>query len=236
MCESCGCRQPEEPVKTEKVVDVQMRLLAANDAQAQANRHHVERLGAVALNLISSPGSGKTSLLEQSIERLKDRLRIAVIEGDPETQRDAERIRKKGVPAVQLTTGGGCHLDAPMVLGGLQTLERMVPDARFDLIFIENVGNLVCPAAFDLGEHLRVVLLSVPEGSDKPAKYPATFRSADLLLLTKTDLLPHFDFSLDEARAAVALLRPGLEVLALSAEKGEGMDAWIDYLLRLGRR
>lgn len=236
MCDSCGCRQPEEPAQTEKVVDVQMRLLAANDAQAQANRRHIEQMGALALNLISSPGSGKTSLLEQSIERLKDRLRIAVIEGDPETERDAERIRRKGVPAVQLTTGGGCHLDAPMVLGGLQALERMVPEPRFDLIFIENVGNLVCPAAFDLGEHLRVVLLSVPEGSDKPAKYPATFRSADLLLLTKTDLLPHFDFSLDEARAAAALLRPGLEVLALSAEKGEGMDAWIDYLLRLVRR
>ncbi len=233
MCETCGCQQHEEPAKKEKVVDVQARLLAANDEQALANRRAFAEMGAVALNLISSPGSGKTSLLEKTIERLKDRLAIAVIEGDPETERDAERIRRKGVPAVQLTTGGGCHLDAPMVLQGLRALERMAPAKRFDLIFIENVGNLVCPAAFDLGEQRRVVLLSVPEGSDKPVKYPTTFRSADLLLLTKTDLLPHFDFSIDEARSAACLLRPGLEVLALSAEKGEGMDAWIDYLLSL---
>ncbi len=239
MCDSCGCQHPEEPVKpvkSEKVVDVHENLLAANNEQAAANRRHIEKMGAVAINLISSPGSGKTSLLEQTIERLKDRLSIGVIEGDLETERDAERIRKKGVPAVQLTTGGGCHLDAPMVHGGLHVLEHMAKGKKFDLIFIENVGNLVCPAAFDLGEHQRVVLLSVPEGSDKPAKYPATFRSADLVLLTKTDLLPCFDFKLEEATAAIRLLKPGMPVLPLAAEKGEGMDAWIDYLCNLAPR
>lgn len=233
MCEACGCQQHEERTEKEKVVDVHEQLLAANSKQAASNRHHIEKMGAVAINLISSPGSGKTSLLEQTIERLKDRLSIGVIEGDPETERDAERIRKKGVPAVQLTTGGGCHLDAPMVHGGLHVLEHMGKGKKFDLFFIENVGNLVCPAAFDLGEHQRVVLLSVPEGSDKPAKYPATFRSADLVLLTKIDLLPYFDFSLEEATAATKLLQPTIPVLPLSAEKGEGMDAWINYLLGL---
>lgn len=213
----------------EKTVDVFERLLAANDEQARANRRRFDELGAVALNLISGPGSGKTSLLEQTVERLKGRYRIGVIEGDPETERDAERIRKRGAPAVQLTTGGGCHLDAPLVQGGL---ERLLAGAggKPDFVFIENVGNLVCPAAYDLGEHRRVVLLSAPEGSDKPSKYPATFRSADLVLITKIDLLPHFDFSVEEATRAVRLLKPDMPVLPLAAEKGEGLDAWIGYL------
>jgi hydrogenase accessory protein HypB len=156
-----------------------------------------------------------------------------VIEGDIETERDADRIRAKGVPAVQLTTGGACHLDAPMVHGGLHVLEHFGKGQKFDLIFIENVGNLVCPATFDLGEHQRVILLSVPEGSDKPAKYPATFRSADLVLITKTDLLPHFDFSLDEATREAQTLKPGVPILPLSATSGDGFDRWIDYLTRL---
>ena len=218
---------------SEQTVDVEARLLAANDEAAAVNRRRFDALGALALNLISSPGSGKTSLLEQTITRLKDRLAIGVIEGDPETERDAERIRGRGTPAVQLTTGGGCHLDAPLVAGGLEALLEAGGGRKFDLIFIENVGNLTCPAAFDLGEHKRVVLLSVPEGSDKPAKYPSTFRTADLVLLTKTDLLPHFDFKVEEATAAIHTLRPGIPVLPLAAEKGEGMDAWIDWLLAL---
>ena len=225
--------------KTEKTVDVESSLLAANDAAAAVNRRRFDELGAKALNLISSPGSGKTSLLEQTILRLKDRVNIGVIEGDLETERDAERIRGQGAPAVQLTTGGGCHLDAPMVAGGLEALREQpgaAPDGRFDLVFIENVGNLVCPASFDLGEHKRVVLLSVPEGADKPAKYPATFRSADLVLITKTDLLPYFDFKVEEAAAAVRLLKPDMPVLALAAEKGEGMEAWIEWLLGLLQR
>ena len=163
-------------------------------------------------------------------------MRIGVIEGDIETERDAERIRAKGVPAVQLTTGGACHLDAPMVHGGLHVLEHYAKGGTFDLIFIENVGNLVCPATFDLGEHKRVVLLSVPEGSDKPAKYPATFRSADLVLFTKTDLLPYFDFSMEEARTEALTLHPDLEIIALSATKGDGFDQWIAYLKGLLHR
>ena len=220
-------------MSAEKTVDVEARLLAANDEAAAVNRRRFDALGALALNLISSPGSGKTSLLEQTIVRLKDRLAIGVIEGDPETERDAERIRGRGAPAVQLTTGGGCHLDAPLVAGGLEALLKAGGGRRFDLIFIENVGNLMCPAAFDLGEHKRIVLLSVPEGSDKPAKYPSTFRTADLVLITKTDLLPYFDFKVEEATAAIHTLRPGIPVLPLAAEKGEGMEAWIDWLQAL---
>ena len=149
--------------------------------------------------------------------------------------RDAERIRKQGVPVIQLTTGGGCHLDAPMVDKGLQALTRVAAGKKLDLLFIENVGNLVCPASFDLGETKRVVLLSVPEGSDKPAKYPATFRSADLVLITKTDLVPYFDFKVEEATEFVRILKPDMPVLSLAAEKGEGMDAWIAYLQALLR-
>ena len=156
-----------------------------------------------------------------------------MIEGDIETERDADRIRAKGVPAVQLTTGGACHLDAPMVHGGLHVLEHFAKGGKYDLIFIENVGNLVCPATFDLGEHQRIILLSVPEGSDKPAKYPATFRSADLLLITKTDLQPYFDFSMEEAKKEALLLKPGLGIICLSATTGDGFTQWIDYLKSL---
>ncbi len=233
MCDSCGCETKKEHEHEAKVVEVKKSLLAANEEQAAANRRHIEKMGAIGINLISSPGSGKTSLLEHTIDALKDRLFIGVIEGDPETERDAERIRKKGVPVVQLTTGGACHLDAPMVHGALHVLEHAAKGKKFDLIFIENVGNLVCPAAFDLGEHQRVVLLSVPEGSDKPAKYPATFRSADLILFTKTDLLPYFDFQVESAAEEARILKPGISVLALSAEKGDGFTAWTDYLLSL---
>lgn len=230
MCDTCGCQLHDHHHHDAKVVEVNRSLLEANQQQAVANRQHIERMGAVAVNLISSPGSGKTTLLERTIDALGKTVRIGVIEGDIETERDAERIRAKGVPAVQLTTGGACHLDAPMVHGGLHVLEHFAKGAKLDLIFIENVGNLVCPATFDLGEHRRVVLLSTPEGSDKPAKYPATFRSADLVLITKSDLLAHFNFSVDEATREAQLLKPQLDVLTLSATTGEGFDAWITYL------
>jgi hydrogenase nickel incorporation protein HypB len=183
--------------------------------------------------MISSPASGKTTLLERTIEALKETVRLGVIEGDIETERDADRIRAKGVPAVQLTTGGACHLDAPMVHGGLHVLEHFGKGQGFDLIFIENVGNLVCPATFDLGEHRRIILLSVPEGSDKPAKYPATFRGADLVLITKTDLLPYFDFSVEEAEKETHTLKPDVPIIELSATTGKGFDRWIDYLKQM---
>lgn len=230
MCDTCGCQLHDHHHHDTKIVEVNRSLLEANQKQAVSNRQHIEKMGAVAINLISSPGSGKTTLLEKTIEALKDTVRIGVIEGDIETERDAERIRAKGVPAVQLTTGGACHLDAPLVHGGLHVLEHFAKGSGYDLIFIENVGNLVCPATFDLGEHHRVVLLSVPEGSDKPAKYPATFKGANLLLLTKVDLLPYFDFSFDEVWEEAGRLKPDLEIVALSATSGEGFDSWLAYL------
>ncbi len=241
MCDTCGCHLRQESGDTahRKIVDVHRSLLAANEEQAARNRRHIEKMGAVALNLVSSPGAGKTTLLEHTIERLAGRMRIGVIEGDIETERDADRIRKKGIPVVQLTTGGACHLDAPLVHRGLHLLEEQVREAGMDgldLLFIENVGNLVCPATFDLGEHRRVVLVSVPEGSDKPAKYPATFGWAHLFVITKTDLLPHFDFSLDEARHEARRIRPDLEIIETAAPAGRGMDEWTGYLEKLASR
>lgn len=236
MCDTCGCQLHDHHQHDTKVVEVNRSLLEANQKQAHANRHHIEDMGALAINMISSPGSGKTTLLERTIEALKETVKIGVIEGDIETERDAERIRAKGVPAVQLTTGGACHLDAPMVHGGLHVLEHFGKGQGFDLIFIENVGNLVCPATFDLGEHRRVILLSVPEGSDKPAKYPTTFRGADLVLITKTDLQPYFDFSLEEARKESETLKPGVPIIELSATSGEGFDHWINYLKAMLRK
>jgi hydrogenase nickel incorporation protein HypB len=230
MCDTCGCQLHEHHQSDSKVVEVNRSLLEANQKQADSNRRHIEQMGAVAINLISSPGSGKTTLLERTIEALKDTVKIGVIEGDIETERDADRIRAKGVPAVQLTTGGACHLDAPMVHGGLHVLEHFAKGEPYDLIFIENVGNLVCPATFDLGEHQRVILLSVPEGSDKPVKYPTTFKGADLLLITKTDLLPYFDFSMEEARKESRILKPGLDIIPLSATTGDCFTPWLDYL------
>ncbi|NOX24551.1 MAG: hydrogenase nickel incorporation protein HypB [Deltaproteobacteria bacterium] len=229
MCDTCGCHSPSDPL----IVEVNQSLLAANDEAAHANHHRIEAMGAVGLNLISSPGSGKTTLLEKTIEMLGRDLRIGVIEGDIETELDAERIRAKGVPVVQLTTGGACHLDAPLVGKGLDALEGQLDGAGLDLVVIENVGNLVCPATFALGEHQRVVLLSVPEGQDKPAKYPGVFRTSQIFLLTKTDLLPYFDFDIAAASAEARRINPALQIMALSATSGEGMEAWFDFLRQI---
>jgi len=226
MCETCGCSQNQGT----KVMDVHKSILSANERQAQANKEHLARLGAVAINMISSPGSGKTTLLERTIDELGKELRIGVIEGDIETDRDAERIRAKGVPVVQITTGGACHLDAHLVHKGIRTLEAQLTRPMLDLLFIENVGNLVCPAAFKLGEHHRMVLLSVPEGSDKPIKYPKAFLSADIFVITKIDLLEYFDFSIEEAFDYALRLNPKLKTIALSAKTGEGMNEWLVYL------
>lgn len=249
MCDSCGCPSPSQGHAhvhghdhahdhdhghshdhATKTVDVHASLFAANNAMANANREHFDDIGAVALNLISSPGSGKTTLLEHTIEALKAEMRIGVIEGDPETDRDAQRIRAKGVPVVQLTTGGACHLDATMTHRGFHQLEKEPGYQGLDLLFIENVGNLVCPATFDLGEHERIVLVSVPEGPDKPAKYPKTFGTANTFLITKTDLLPYFDFPVDEAKNEALKANPKLLVMELSSTTGEGFTAWLDYL------
>ncbi len=237
MCDTCGCPSPTEHThSTAKTVDVHQSLFAANEAIAKSNREHFDAMGTVAINLISSPGSGKTTLLEHTIERLAGELRIGVIEGDIETERDADRIRAKGVPVVQLTTGGACHLDASMTHKGFHRLQKEPGADKLDILFIENVGNLVCPATFDLGEHNRVVLVSVPEGPDKPAKYPKAFTSSDTFLITKTDLLPYFDFPVPEARAEALRLNPELTVMDFSSTTGDGFDSWLDYLRELVRK
>jgi hydrogenase nickel incorporation protein HypB len=248
MCDTCGCPSPSDHdhnhthdhnqshSHSSKTVDVHASLFAANDAMARANREHFDEIGAVALNLISSPGSGKTTLLEHTIEALKGEINIGVIEGDIETERDAERIRAKGVPVIQLTTGGACHLDAAMTHRGFHRLQNEPGGQAIDLLFIENVGNLVCPATFDLGEHERVVLVSVPEGPDKPAKYPKAFTSSHTFLITKTDLLPYFDFPLEEATGDALRLNPQLRTMNLSSKTGEGMEQWLDYLRDLVKK
>lgn len=243
MCDACGCHPTghdhthNHDHSGTKTVDVNASLFAANDALAKANRAHFDEIGAVVLNLVSSPGSGKTTLLEHTIEALKGEINIGVIEGDIETERDAERIRAKGVPVVQLTTGGACHLDASMTHKGFHQLEKEPGGDNIDILFIENVGNLVCPCSFDLGEHERVVLVSVPEGPDKPAKYPKAFTSSDLFLISKTDLLPYFDFEVADCRDDALRLNKDLQVIDLCSTKGgEGFDKWLDYLRGLAKK
>lgn len=235
MCDTCGCnvtsgnRHLAEARGEDgrNAVEVLSGLLSANDHQALHNREHLEAHGVLAINLMSSPGAGKTALLEATIEALANRYRIAVVEGDLETENDARRIRAKGVPAVQITTGTACHLDAHLVHDALHEL----PLAGLDILFIENVGNLVCPASFDLGQHANVTLLSVTEGDDKPAKYPVMFRASDLMLVTKSDLLPYLDdFRSENAERCLRELASDAPLLQLSARSGDGMAAWIDWL------
>ncbi|MCO7217661.1 hydrogenase nickel incorporation protein HypB [Halomonas sp. OfavH-34-E] len=208
-----------------RLVEIETNILARNDAIAEGNRRRLEADGVLALNLVSSPGSGKTTLLVDTIRRLGAE-GVAVIEGDQQTANDARRIRETGVPALQVNTGKGCHLDASMV-------ERALPQVSppgLGLLFIENVGNLVCPAGFDLGEDAKVVILSVTEGEDKPLKYPHMFAAASLMLLSKVDLAPHVDFDMDACEAYARRINPELEILRLSATSGEGMDAWLDWI------
>jgi len=247
MCTTCGCgsegatidhhhashpyrrrRRAVTPAAhaPSRHVTIAQDLLARNDAAAAANRGRLAATGVFALNLVSSPGSGKTSLLVRTIERLAGRLPVAVIEGDQQTCRDAERIRATGAPATQINTGKGCHLDARMVGEALAGL----PLARGGLLLVENVGNLVCPAAFDLGEAHKVVILSVTEGEDKPLKYPDMFRAADLMLLNKCDLLPYLEFDIGLAEAHARRVNPALRMIRVSATSGEGMDEWLAWL------
>jgi hydrogenase nickel incorporation protein HypB len=237
MCQTCGCsitpgnahsrRHPEGDPGT--VIDVLQDLLAANDRVAVHNRQHFDANGVLAITLMSSPGAGKTALLEATIIALRDRYRIAVIEGDLETDNDAVRIRAHGVPALQITTGSACHLDAHLVHQALHQL----PLTGIDLLFIENVGNLVCPASFDLGQHRNVTLLSVTEGDDKPAKYPVIFRASDLVVLSKADLLEVLD-DFDPARAHAALRALGRDtpMIRTAARRTPAIDPWLDWLER----
>ena len=208
---------------------VERDILGKNDALAAANRGALAACGIFALNLVSSPGSGKTTLLCKTIEALHGAIPLAVIEGDQQTACDAERIRAAGAPAVQINTGKGCHLDAAMVGRALRQFD---PPDRPDngLLLIENVGNLVCPAPFDLGEDHKVVIFSVTEGEDKPLKYPDMFAAADLMLLNKVDLLPHLSFDVERATRYAQRINPALEVIALSATTGEGIDAWLAWI------
>jgi len=231
MCDTCGCGAHD--AKADRTIVVRENLLSANDRIAAHVRGHFDAHGVLAVNLMSSPGAGKTSLLEATIAALPPGLRVAVIEGDLETENDAERIRRHGVKAVQITTGVACHLDAAMVHDALLGL----PLDDIDILFIENVGNLVCPADFDVGQHLDVVLLSVAEGDDKPEKYPVIFRNADLVLITKVDLLPVIgDFDVERARRAIVRLRGEGRIEWVSARSGEGVDVWTQWLKDQARR
>lgn len=222
-----GAARAHAPGMTQaRMVQIEQDILAKNNQYAAANRQRLAETAILALNLVSSPGSGKTTLLTRTLEGLKAELPLAVIEGDQETAFDAERIRATGVPALQINTGKGCHLDAHMVGHALEKL----PLPEGGVLFIENVGNLVCPAAFDLGEAAKVAILSVTEGADKPLKYPDMFHAARLMLINKTDLLPYVQFDMDQAIAYARRVNPRLEVLTLSATTGEGFDVWLDWL------
>lgn len=231
-----------------RAIKLEADVLGANQRIADANRAHFAGHGVVAYNLVSSPGSGKTTLLCATIEALKARapdLPVGVIEGDQQTSNDADRIRATGAPAIQVNTGKGCHLDAPMIA---EAFARLPLHSHHDhdhdhghhhdhhhaptsLLMIENVGNLVCPAMWDLGERAKIAILSVTEGEDKPIKYPDMFAAAKLMVLTKTDLLPYLDFDVAQCIAYAQRVNPGIEVLLLSARTGVGMDAWLDWLL-----
>ena len=215
-------------------IDVRQKVLAANAAAAGALREAFRQSGTLAVNLISSPGSGKTTLLEATARALRQRLRLGGLDGDIATDRDAERLRRAGIPARQILTGGACHLDARQVEAALA--EEGGRLSGLDLLFIENVGNLICPTSYDLGEDFKVVLLSVTEGDDKPFKYPAIFARAAVTLVTKADLLPHVDFDLEAVALQVAALNSSARFLVVSARTGEGMDAWFTLLMEARAR
>lgn len=209
-----------------KVLTIKEDILAANEEKARANRERLDRKGILLVNIMSSPGAGKTTLILQTIRSIKDRIRIGIIEGDVASTLDAERVSREGVPVVQINTAGGCHLDANMISCALDNL----PLENLDLIFVENVGNLICPAEFALGEHKKVMLLSVPEGDDKPHKYPLMFTEVDLVLVNKIDVLPFFDFDLNALSKVLSSLNPSAKLFSISAKNGEGLDRWFSWL------
>ncbi|MDE2076732.1 MAG: hydrogenase nickel incorporation protein HypB [Burkholderiales bacterium] len=240
MCTVCGCESAQPPADPAhhhdhghpalhtRVLQLEQDILAGNNHVAQHVREHLAQHHTLALNLVSSPGSGKTTLLVETIRRLSPQRPVAVIEGDQQTSLDAERIRATGAPAIQINTGKGCHLDARMVHDALHDL----PDLPNGVLLIENVGNLVCPASFDLGEAHKVLVFSITEGEDKPLKYPDMFQAADLVLLSKCDLLPYLAFDLDKAMACIHQVNPKAQVFQLSATKGMGMNDWLNWIER----
>jgi hydrogenase nickel incorporation protein HypB len=207
-----------------------INLLHANRSGADHNRAHFDRWGITCLNLMSSPGAGKTQLLERTLQALSPELRIAVIEGDMTTELDADRLRQYGVPVIAINTGRSCHLDAKMVAGGIHRLEQEHNPSEFDLVLVENVGNLVCPAEFEVGEHAKIALLSITEGEDKPLKYPIMFQQADCLLITKMDLVPHLDVNIQKIKANVRQMNSHVTILPVSAKTGEGLEEWYTWV------
>ena len=243
MCKDCGCSITDEhhhdhhhelhsnpQLNDAKTIEVITKILDKNDTEAAHNREHFDRHNVLAINLMSSPGSGKTSILEKLAE-LKE-FRFAVIEGDLETNRDADRLKAKGIEAYQITTGSACHLDAFMVHKALHHIDL----DGVDVCFIENVGNLVCPASYDVGAHINIVLVSVPEGDDKIEKYPVMFRQADLVLITKVDLLPYFDFDVEAAKKAARAIKPNVDILEVSTKDEETIKKlakWIKFKMEM---
>ena len=221
MCETCGCGDPEIVP-----IEVQERILSDNDAQAGHNRSHFNGLGLLAINLMGSPGAGKTAVLEATAKLAGERLKLGAVSGDLATDRDADRLNASGIVSATITTGSACHLDARLVHHALHHF----PSSDRDIFFIENVGNLICPAIYDLGQAANVVALSVTEGEDKPLKYPVMFQKADLVLLTKIDLIPHLDFDVAAVEDAVARVMPEANMLKVSAKTGEGIDTWLRWL------
>jgi hydrogenase nickel incorporation protein HypB len=207
-----------------------INLLHANQTGADHNRAHFDEWGITCFNIMSSPGAGKTVLLEKTLAALQQDLKIAVIEGDMTTELDAERLRKCNVPVIAINTGRSCHLDSKMVAGGIHQLEHQHNPAEFDVVFVENVGNLVCPAEFEVGEHAKVALLSITEGEDKPLKYPIMFREAHCVLVTKVDLAPHLDIDLDVIANNIRQINPATAIIFLSARTGEGFTPWLDWV------
>ena len=245
MCATCGCgddtttitvagdahphshdHDHDHPHTRTETITLEQKVLAKNDLIAEQNRQWLAERAILALNMTSSPGAGKTTLLEHTIRELEGDRPVAVIEGDQETLLDAERIQAAGARAVQVNTGAGCHLDADMVHRALHALD---PEPE-SLLFIENVGNLVCPALFDLGEHSKVVVISVTEGQDKPLKYPHMFAAAGLVLINKIDLVPYVSFNLEACLGFARSVNPGVEILPVSATTGDGLDAWYDWI------
>lgn len=211
----------------QKTLPVVEKILSANDLIALENRELLDQKGILAVNVMASPGAGKTSLILRTIAALEGSVRIGVIEGDVAGRVDADKVGETGTPVVQINTGGGCHLDAPQVQSAL----RALPLDEIDLLFIENVGNLICPTGFALGEHINMMIANVPEGHDKPIKYPGMFTAVDALVLNKIDLLPYIDFDLDAFRTAVRALNPQAPLFQVSCKTGEGIDAWAGWLL-----
>jgi hydrogenase nickel incorporation protein HypB len=229
VCQDCGCGEVAPRGHESSLIKLEHNVLARNDAIAGRNRTGFAAREVLALNLLSSPGAGKTTLLERTIRDLGRELAILVVEGDQATDHDAQRIRAAGAPAVQINTGAGCHLDAAMVE---RATAELAPPAGA-VVFIENVGNLVCPALFDLGERAKVVVASVTEGEDKPIKYPHAFRAAALILLNKVDLAPHVDFDAERFRRSLATVNPEATLLPVSAKTGEGLSGWYGWLRRM---